>query len=109
MTDTTILLTAYVRRQDEKGVWQKGRAVSREVFARVDSVDRTEFFNAGRNGLRPEYRFTIFHGEWQGERECTYNGVEYAIYRTYHVPGTDYLELYAERRAGVNGGTQNPC
>jgi len=109
MIDTTILLTTHARVQDDNGVWRDGSAISREVFAQVDSVSRDEFFQGGRNGLRPEYRFTIFWGEWQGERECTYMGVDYSIYRSYHIPGTDYLELYAERKAGVNNGAKNPC
>lgn len=104
MVDTTIYLTTRPRYQDDNGVWRNGPAVSREIFAQVDSVTREEFFQGGRNGLRPEYRFTIFWAEWQGERECAYNGVNYSIYRTYHVPGTDYLELYVERKEGIVNG-----
>ena len=105
MVDTTIYLISRQQHRDENGVMRKLAPVSREVFAQVDSVTRSEFFDAGRNGLKPEYRFTIFWAEWQGERECEYNGVAYSVYRSYHVPGTDYLELYVERKAGVNNGT----
>ena len=43
--------------------------------------------------------------EYAGEDECEYNGQRYAIYRTFRVPQTDDLELYAERKAGVIHGT----
>ena len=87
--------------QDEKGVWRKD-ATPREVFCQVSSVNQTEFFDGGRNGLNPAYRFTVFQGDYRDEVKCKYNGKDYAIYRTYIVPGTDYIELYAERQGGTN-------
>lgn len=73
----------------------------REVFCQVDSVTQTEFFEGGRNGLNPEYRFTMFAYDYQDERIVEYNGRLYAIYRTYQ-PRTDIIELYAERKGGTN-------
>jgi len=99
--DGVITFYSQTQTQDANGVWQRGSETSREVFCQVDSVSRSEFFAGGQTGLRPEYRFTVFHGEYNGEKECVYNGARYAIYRSYHVPDTDYLELYAERRPGV--------
>jgi len=104
MTDTVITFVSSERTQDENGVWRAGSPVTRQVMARVDSVTRDEFFRGGQNGLRPEYRFTVFYAEYHGELECDYMGDLYSIYRTYREPGTDYLELYAERKAGVNNG-----
>lgn len=98
---------------------------TRDVFAQIDSVSRAEFFAAGQNGLNPEYRFTVFSGEYTGEREADYNGVRYSIYRTYQPSAyvrhdntkthegsisrntnsgnNDRIELYASRKVGVNG------
>lgn len=73
----------------------------REVFCQVDSVTQSEFFEGGRNGLNPEYRFTMFAPDYQDERIVEYNGRLYAIYRTYQ-PRTDIIELYAERKGGTN-------
>jgi SPP1 family predicted phage head-tail adaptor len=87
--------------QDENGVWHK-TLTEKQVFCQVDSVTRSEFFEAGRNGLNPEYRFTIFFGDYDGQREVRYKGKTYAVYRTYHAR-TDVLELYAERKGGTNG------
>ena len=92
--------------QNEYGVWDETRT-HREVFCRVDSVTRSEFFDGGRNGLNPEYRFTIFFGDYEGEHLCEYRGQSYAIYRTYHGK-TDVMELYVERKGGTNG-KENPA
>ena len=45
----------------------------------------------------------MFFGDYQGETRLLYNGVRYAVYRTYHAR-TDDLELYVQREVGVNGG-----
>lgn len=104
MIDSTIVLIGpAARQQDTTGVWRTTTPASREVFAQVDSVGRNEFFSGGQAGFRPEYRFTVFAAEYEQEPTLTYNGVKYAIYRTYMVPGTDYLELYAQREVGVHG------
>lgn len=87
--------------QNEYGIWQDAEDVRRKVLAKAASVGRREFFAGGEAGLRPEYQFTVFAAEYQGEEICEYLGQAYTIYRTYHVPGSDYLELYAQRRVGV--------
>lgn len=97
-------LTLYCSEQykDEYGVTHS-RIRPRTILCRVGSVTRAEFFDAGRNGLNPEFMFTVFHGDYLGETTCRFHGQDYGIYRTYHVPGTDDLELYAERKGGTNG------
>ncbi len=95
----TLLNTRLV--PDEYGVERK-QTTSREIFCQVDSVTRSEFFEGGRNGLNPEYRFRIFEGDYQGETEAVFRGRTYSIYRTYHARN-DVLELYVERKGGSNG------
>lgn len=96
-----INLIKTTRTQDEYGVWREAE-VSRQVFAQVDSVTRSEFFNAGRAGLNPEYRFTIFFADYEGEETVEYERKRYGIYRTYH-RRDDVLELYAEKKGGTHG------
>ena len=86
---------------DATGVMQETRT-RRDVFCQVNSVSRDEFFDGGRNGLNPEYQFTLFAYDYQGENECVYNGLPYVIYRVYRGRG-DTMELYAERKGGTNG------
>lgn len=108
MIDTVItLIGPPVRYQDEAGVWRTSGETKTEVFAQVDSITRAEFFAAGQTGLSPDWRFTVFAGEYHGESVCEYDGKRYAVYRTYHLPGTDYMELYVQREAGVARGAQN--
>lgn len=100
-----VTLVAYTQTQDEFGVWRSTRT-ERQVFCSVDSVTRQEYFEGGRNGLNPEYRITMFFGDYNGEDTILYNGKAYGVYRTYHAK-TDVLELYVERKGGVNRGENN--
>lgn len=95
-----ITLVKEHKTQDENGVWRTN-TTERDVFAQVDSVTASEFFEGGRNGLNPEYRFTMFFGDYEGERTVKYKGLAYGIYRIYHAR-TDVIELYAERKGGLN-------
>lgn len=84
------------------GVYEKTE-VRRKVFCDVSSVTQTEWFEGGRNGLNPEYRLTMFVGDYEGEQVCELNGVRYTIYRTY-ITKNDLIELYVEKRKGNENG-----
>ena len=104
MVDTEItLIKPAGREQDATGVWRTTEPETRTILARMDDVTRAEFFAAGQGGLRAEFRFTVNPIEYGGEAVCEWSGRRYAIYRTYHVPGTDDLELYVQREVGVHG------
>ena len=96
-----IKLIATTRTQDEYGRWIATPSV-KEVYCQVESVSAAEFFEGGRNGLNPEYRFTMFFGDYSGEPIVEYNGNTYSVYRTY-LRKTDTIELYVERKGGTNG------
>lgn len=98
---TPIRLLSISKTQNAFGVWEES-CTPRDVYAQVDSVTRAEFFDGGRNGLNPELRFTLFFGDYQGERIVEYNGETYAVYRTFHAR-KDSIELYTERKGGTNG------
>ena len=102
---TTISLITETRTQDDYGVWRTSETKT-DVFCQVNSVSRNEFFDGGRNGLNPEFVFTMFFGDYNGERTVEYNGKRYSVYRTYHAR-TDVLELYVERTGGTNGEKVN--
>lgn len=97
-----ITLVKYARAQDANGVWRDGIATKRDVFCQAQSVSRNEFFMGGQNGLKPEYMFTVFFADYDGEETVEYNGVQYAVYRTYHAR-TDELEIYVQRKVGKHG------
>ena len=96
---TVIYLVSNNKRQNEYGVWEDF-PTERKVFAEVSSVGQSEWFEGGRNGLNPEYRFRMFKYDYQGESLVSYNGVVYSIYRTY-VDRNEIVELYAEKREGI--------
>lgn len=99
--DDVLFLLKTEKTKDNKGAWHTTHT-RRQVFCQVKSVNKTEFFEAGRNGLNPAFQFLIFAGEYEGEESLEFDGKVYAIYRTYRTPA-DYMELYAERQGGTNG------
>lgn len=96
---TPIYLIEEVKTQNSIGEWIS-KETERMVYANVKSVTSTEFFNASQIGLAPEYRFTMFAADYQGEQIAKYNGERYAVYRAYQA-GTDRMELYVQKEVGV--------
>ncbi len=72
----------------------------RDVFCNITSVSAAEWFEAGKAGLNPEYRATMFAPDYQGEQIAELEGVRYGVYRTY-LGKHETIELYLERKAGV--------
>ena len=77
-------------------------AVRKMVYCQMSSIRQSEFHEAGRNGLNPAYRFTMFSGDYNDEEIVEYNGKTYSVYRTY-LKRSDQIELYVERKGGTNG------
>lgn len=100
--DSVIDLIQTTYTKDDYGVPQASD-VPREVFCEVQSITRAEFSSAGRNGLNPSYVFSVFIGDYHGERIVRYDGDTYSVYRTYRRADDDYIELYVERKGGTNG------
>lgn len=96
-----VTLLSVTKTQDDYGVWRETET-GRDVFCQVDSVTRSEFFESGRAGLNPEYRMTMFFGDYNDEKTLLYRGKAYAVYRTY-IGRNDTIELYVERKGGTNG------
>lgn len=99
-SDIITLIKTGEQTQDSNGVWHKTET-TRTVYCQANSVTRSEFFAAGREGLNPEYEFTLFFADYDGEEVVEYNGKRYAVYRTY-IGRNDTIELYAERKGGTN-------
>ena len=96
-----IKLITTTKTQDSRGVWRKSYTPT-QVFVQVDSISMSEFYEAGRNGLNPAFRFRMFQGDYNGEESCEYKGLPYSIYRTY-MRDDDTIELYVQREGGTNG------
>ena len=102
---SVLTLISQTRIQDDLGRWTATTS-TRDVFVQVDSITQSEFYEAGRNGLNPEYRFRMFFGDYNGEELCQFEGQQYAIYRTYK-RRNDVIELYVVRKGGSNGKASN--
>ena len=72
-----------------------------EIWGTVSSVNRTEWYAAGHDGLNPEIVFTTPLVNYSGQREAEYRYIRYEIFRTYFQPESDMIELYLQRKAGV--------
>lgn len=100
--DVMITLITPVTMTDEYGIPQPTTEERVNVLAGCESVSASEFFEAGRNGLRPEFRFTLFFGDYDGQKIVEYNGKEYTVYRTY-MGKSDTVELYVQQKGATNG------
>lgn len=90
------LLTA-VQYQDNIGQF-KETTRRRRVFGQLNSVSASEFFAGGQNGLKPEFRITMFGPDYAGEKTLAFMGEVYTIYRVYYAKN-DMVELYVEKRS----------
>ena len=97
MTDVLALVTQTIT-IDKYGN-EVATETEKNVFCEVDSISQTEFYAAANTELNPEYKFTIFFGDYDGEEVVVFNGDRYSVYRTYRTG--DNLELYAERKIGA--------
>lgn len=77
----------------------------REVFCNITSVSREEWMDGGKQGLKPEYRATLFAYDYDGETVAELDGVRYAVYRTF-LGANETVELYLERQAGIDAKNQ---
>lgn len=87
--------------QDEIGQFIPGEETRLEIFVTEKSVTRSEFFNAGSTGLRPDYVFETAAINYNNESEIEYNGTVYSIYRTFKASDGDVIELYVTKKVGA--------
>jgi SPP1 family predicted phage head-tail adaptor len=69
------------------------------VFGYVSSVGMNEFYQAGQQGFKPDFRVTIWKNEYSNEEELRYDNVVYTVYRTYW-RDDGRIELYVTQRKG---------
>lgn len=101
MDDVIKLIKVTEGERDEYGNPELVRS-SVEVFCRVESVSRAEFYQAAQTGLHPSYTFVLTHYmDYHGEQEIEYTDWmgethRYDIIRTYR--RDDELELITQER-----------
>ena len=75
------------------------RETETTVLCEVNSITQSEFFAAANTELHPEYKFTVFFGDYNSEEIVVFHDQRYAVYRAYR--SGDYMELYVERKIGA--------
>lgn len=73
---------------------------AREVYCDVRSITRAEWYDAGRQGFKPDISFVMFAPDYQGEDLIEWNGRKYSVYRTY-IAQNEALELYCQDIGGI--------
>lgn len=69
------------------------------ILCSLQSVGRSEFYNAAAAGLRPEILLTVHGYEYAGEKRVEFEGITYGVIRTY-ATGFEEIELTCERSIG---------
>ena len=98
------ILTLVARTLDDYG--NTTSETRQDVFCRLDSIDRSEFYQAQATDLRPELKFVLSdYYDYGGEYLCIYNSDWYRVIRTYR-KGQE-LEIVVQKAAreevGANG------
>ena len=99
--NSTCTLIVQTATEDSEG-FKSFSEQSKEVWCSIESITQHEFFEAGRDDIRAEYKVTLNVDDYDGQRIVEIDGSRYAVYRTYR-PGADDIELYLEDKAGLNG------
>ena len=91
----------------------------RQVFCKVQTVGRNEFYQAAQADMHPEFLFVLSHyKDYEGEKIVKYTdwmGHEHKLYvtRAYRRPDGDSVELTCEERTGYgpeqSGGGGECC
>lgn len=75
------------------------------VWARLQSLNRNEWMQAGEKGLQAEYVAITAYVNYSGENIVQLgtdeNAKRYSVYRVFHEYDTDEIELYLEKKVGV--------
>lgn len=78
------VITLVAETPEAHGIFEPAAEIGRQVYCRVDSVSRAEFWRAHSNGLEPRFVFTLSEAaDYGGEKILLYQGRRYRVLRTY--------------------------
>lgn len=73
--------------------------IKKTVFCDVESVSRSEFYNAANTGLKPSLVFIVHSYEYENEEKVEFEENKYKVIRTY-LRNVDEIELTCEKVIG---------
>ena len=101
-----IALVSIEYTQDDLGEWTETQTKT-EVFGLVESVSMSEFYQAGMQGFKPEFKVDVWMNEYNDQELLEYKDKLYTIYRTYR-RSDGRTELYVTERKGEENDTEGP-
>ncbi len=101
MMDGTIILIKQTVKSDKIGQQKVISEEKNEVFCTISSVTRSEWRDAGQNGIAAELKVVMPRVNYSEERIALVDGERKAIYRTYCPEDSDEIELYLKSEAGT--------
>lgn len=101
--DTTVNLISETFSKNEYGE-EIATKTSRQIFATLQSVGRSEWFKAAQNDLQSSFVVITPAVNYDAEKIVEIDGEEYAVYRTFLQNDSDLIEIYCEQKAGVSNG-----
>lgn len=99
MKNDVISLVGKTYQADARGVMHAADVVKENIPCEVKSAGANDWFEGGRNGLNPTYKFVIRRIEYGGEETVVFDGERHKVYRTY-IRGDD-IELHAQKEKGA--------
>ncbi|MBP5311744.1 MAG: phage head-tail adapter protein [Clostridia bacterium] len=106
MHETEIKLISYISTGTDEMAQPIKTRIETPILAIDVPVSRSDYYQAGQNGILPEFEFLINPAEYNGEEEAEIedrngNPISLKIYRTYD-RNPDQLEIYCHRASGLN-------
>lgn len=71
-----------------------------EIYCCALSISRNAFYHYGEKGLKPDILLAVNDFEYSGEEILEFEGIRYAITRTYERPD-GLIELTGTKKAGL--------
>ena len=92
-SDQITLVKENASGQDADGFPTYGEETKNMVFCNMQSVKATEFFQAAEHGVNAVHTAVLHSYEYDGEKYADYNGIRYAVYRSYEKQDKETVEL----------------
>ena len=99
MGNDVLFFPVVTKTEDELGQVEEVEEYSRMAFCEKKSTPQSEFFEAGRNGIKANCVLIPNTLDYNGESTVRYKDKVYSVYRTYE-RADDRIELYCEVRLG---------
>jgi hypothetical protein len=97
--DKIITLCGISYSKDEIGQ-EAETTLSRDIYANEFNVSASEFYAAGREGLKPAKEFQVRAADYADEKIVISEGVEYRVVRT--TGQGEFIRLILEVKVGAN-------